>query len=90
MVKLRDFPATDKRGVAYDAMRQVVLKRAHYSLFADIGVSGGTPAQRIVIDSVPALAEAPEYATEDAPEDAPDDAQPVMRSFRQVGLAKPA
>lgn len=38
MVKLRDFATMDKRSVAYDAMHQVVLKRAHYSLFADIAV----------------------------------------------------
>lgn len=82
------FVLTPDYGKFMDTQQAVLLESME--LFADIGVSGGTPAQRIVIDSVPALAEAPEYATEDAPEDAPDDAQPVKRSFRQVGLAKPA
>ncbi len=36
MVKLRDFDSGEKRLDAYDAMRQVVLKRAHHSLFDSI------------------------------------------------------
>jgi energy-coupling factor transporter ATP-binding protein EcfA2 len=36
MIKLRDFETGVKRADAYDAMRQVILKRAHYKLFENI------------------------------------------------------
>lgn len=37
MIKLREFDTGIKRQDAYTAMRQVILKRAHHSLFDDIG-----------------------------------------------------
>lgn len=36
MVKLAEFDTGARRVEAFDAMRQVIFKRAHYSLFADI------------------------------------------------------
>lgn len=36
MIKLRDFDTGAVRPEAYDAMRQVIFKRAHHSLFQDI------------------------------------------------------
>jgi small-conductance mechanosensitive channel len=64
----------------YMDTQQAVLLEA-MELFAELGVSGGTSAQHIVIDNA---AETAEMAELDAEERQP------RRSFKQLGLAKPA